>query len=367
MASLPIIGAASTLLAAQGAYAAYNPKGSLEKIGLRTRSKKDVITGKRIPGSSSNRFLQLIGQEKKEDAENTIREAEKASSKEKGMIFVFNLLLQTLEEIKRIWDEGRRNYGLDELIEELNLEKKESRLLYIIVYSSALTDSDAPLDMRNLLQRIKSDFGFPTNSAAFQEDPTNDSEMYYIRTHGLPYDHLLKRIQAVKSYIALWKKKVATAERNVLDEVVKTTAAARKSEYGPPRSSSIAPYDSVPWSLGPYSGIADYLPDTKEHKERVINKLERKKAEEEEAAAEKFRRDYYALRRADAIRREGLTPEQAADLPADFGRALNTTNGGRRRKKKTRKRRKRKSRRKSRKKKYKKRRTKKKTRKRRKN
>ena len=230
----------AAVVAAQGKNAELIAKESLAKAGLRTRSKKDVITGKRIPGSSSNRFLQLIGQEKKEDAENTIREAEKASSKEKGMIFVFNLLLQTLEEIKRIWDEGRRNYGLDELIEELNLEKKESRLLYIIVYSSALTDSDAPLDMRNLLQRIKRDFGFPTNSAAFQEDPTNDSEMYYIRTHGLPYDHLLKRIQAVKSYIALWEEKVDTAKRTVLDEVVKTAAA------GTPISSSIAPYDSVP-------------------------------------------------------------------------------------------------------------------------
>ena len=429
MASLPIIGAASTSFAAQGKNAELIAKGSLAKAGLRTRSKKDVITGKRIPGSSSNRFLQLIGQEKKEDAENTIREAEKASSKEKGMIFVFNLLLQTLEEIKRIWDEGRRNYGLDELIEELNLEKKESKLLYIIVYSSALTEKGATEDMRNLLKRIKSDFGFPTNSAAFQEDPTNDSEMYYIRTHGLPYDHLVERIQLVKSYIALWEEKVDTAKRTVLDEFVERAAATRKSKYGRPRSSSIAAYDGVRGVVGPYAHIADYLPDTEKHEERVINKLERrvkreraeqlkmaqedrpalkkaakkqerqekkqeraerkkmaqedrpalkkalqrrkereewkKRREEEEseatvllqarlrghkvrkdmkkkrreAAAEKFRRGYEARRRADAIRIQKLTPEQAADLPADFGRALNTTNGGRRRKKKTRKKR----------------------------
>ena len=175
MASLPIIAASSASLAAQGAYAAYNPKGSLAKIGLRTRSEKDVITGERIPGSSSNRFLQLIGQEKKEDAENTIREAEKASSRKKGMIFVFNLLLQTLEEIKRIRDEeaaGNNDPDLARLRREIELEEKESRLLYIIAYSSALTDDDAPPDMRNLLQRIKRDFGL-LPSFDWAEDPTN--------------------------------------------------------------------------------------------------------------------------------------------------------------------------------------------------
>ena len=321
----------AAVVAAQGKNAELIAKGSLAKAGLRTRSKKDVITGKRIPGSSSNRFLQLIGQEKKEDAENTIIEAEKASSKKKGMIFVFNLLLQTLEEIKRLWDEGRRNYDLNRLIEELNLEEKESRLLYIIVYSSALTDDDAPPDMRNLLQRIKRDFGFHAD-ASYLRDPTNISEMYYIRTHGLPYDHLLKRIQAVNSYIAFWKEKVDTAKRTVLDEVVKTTAAARKSEYGPPMDPHIAPYDSLKGVVGPYAGIADYLPDTEKHKQQVIDKRERMRAE-------KFRRAYEAERREAAIQRERLTPEQAKNLPHDYGRALNA-GGGRRRKKKTRKRRK---------------------------
>ena len=44
MASLPIIGAASTSFAAQGKNAELIAKGSLAKAGLRTRSKKDVIT-----------------------------------------------------------------------------------------------------------------------------------------------------------------------------------------------------------------------------------------------------------------------------------------------------------------------------------
>ena len=137
MASVPIIAASSASLAAQGAYAAYNPKGSLAKIGLRTRSEKDVITGERIPGSSSNRFLQLIGQEKKEDAENTIKEAEKASSRKKGMIFVFNLLLQTLEEIKRLRDLGDRvpaDMWPDLIKRSLNLKKKERRLFSMRYY-----------------------------------------------------------------------------------------------------------------------------------------------------------------------------------------------------------------------------------------
>ena len=342
MASLPIIGAASTSFAAQGKNAELIAKGSLAKAGLRTRSKKDVITGKRIPGSSSNRFLQLIGQEKKEDAENTIREAEKESSKKKGMIFVFNLLLQTLEKIKRQRDEAlahplhytEEDESLKRLIENLNLEEKECRLLYIIAYSSALTEDDAPPDMRDLLERIKHDFGLPEDSSRV---PTIWSEMHYMPTWGVTNDDLLKRIQYVESYIDLWNKKVATAERNALDRVVNAVAAGRKEEYGPKYSSSIQRYDNVDildrGVTGPYRNLAkNWITDTEEHKKQVKEKVKRRRTE-------KIRRDYFARRRADAIRREGLTPEQAADLPADYGRALNTTNGGRRRKKKTRKKR----------------------------
>ena len=286
MASLPIMGAASAALAAQGTAATIDPKGSLAKIGLRTRSEKDVITGERIPGSSSNRFLQLIGQEKKEDAENTIREAEKASSRKKGMIFVFNLLLQTLEEIKRLRDLGDRvpaDMWAGLIKRTLNLKKKERRLLYIIAYSSALTDDDAPPNMRNLLQRIKRDFDLVPTA------PTNWREMYQPGDINInprePYYHLRRRIQAVKSYIALWKKKVDTAKRNVLDEVVKTSAAARNPEYGRPRFPATTPYDDVRGVVGPYAHIAHYLPDTEEHKKQVIDKRERTRAE-------KFRRDY---------------------------------------------------------------------------
>ena len=342
MASLSI--ATGAIPAAASVEAIKSPKELLKKYGLRSRSKQNVITGERIPGSASNKFLQLIGQEKKEDAENTIKEVEKASSKERGMIFVFNLLLQTLKEIKataRSPAVVHTNYP--RLIKRtFNLKKKARRLLYIIAYSSVLTDDDAPPDMRNLLKRIKSDFDLSSNRPTWAQDPTNWSEMYNDGDKDRwisPYYKLDFKIEAVESYIVLWKEKIDTAKRNALDKVIKKIAADRNPEYGPVYSSSIQKYDNKKGLVGPYAKIAKYLKDTPEHKKQVTEKLKRQEQDaaaasatkiqaiergrigRQMARAEKIRKAYHKRRRYTAIRR-----------------ALHS--GGRRRKKKTRKRRK---------------------------
>ena len=340
MATLSI--ASGVIPATMAIKAIKSPKGFLEGLNLRTPSTNNIITGKRIPGSAKNSVLQLIYPNHDNETKNIIRKAEKASSKKEGMIFVFDLLLQTLEKIKRQRDEeqahphavGRRT--LKRVTEELNLEEKECRLLYIIAYSSALTEDDAPPDMRDLLQRIKRDFGLPLSDLT--RVPTIWSEMHYRATWGVTYDDLLKRIQYVKSYIDLWNKKVATAERNTLDRVVKAVAAGRKKEYGPKYSSSIQPYDNEGLT-GPYRNLAEnWIIDTEEHKKQVEEKVEREKDEKERRRTEKFRNGYHKHRRTAAIKRDRIPPEKAKKLPSNYGRALNA--GGRRRKKKTRKRRK---------------------------
>ena len=80
----------------------------------------------------------------------------------KGLGFVFKLLLKTLEDMKEIETLGdyidpREWEGL--LGKLRILKKKEDRLLYIIAYTSVLTDEEhTDQEMRDLLSSIKEYF-----------------------------------------------------------------------------------------------------------------------------------------------------------------------------------------------------------------
>jgi hypothetical protein len=258
-----------------------SPKGTLESLGLRSHSEENIITKKRIPGSANNKFLQFIGKEDG-DAFSIINEAENASARKKGMIFVFNLLLQTLKELQvfRNYDGGIRRtphfYSQIKL-----LKKKERRLLYIIAYLSPLTDGDATPQQRDLLQKIKNDFRLLPSSTGAPE-PTNWTEMYddYDRKmntsgrywyHSMnPYADLYYTIPAVESYIKLWEEKCKTIKRNLLDEVVKKAI----STHFPTISSSLVKYDTAAGVVGPFANISNFIPDTDEHKMQAIHKVE---------------------------------------------------------------------------------------------
>ena len=317
-------------------------KPALAALGLRTRSKKDTITGKRIPGSSSNKFLQVIGVENKEDAEKTIKEAEKASSKKKGLVFVFNLLLKTLEEIRKIRELGDvvDPSRWPELINQLKiLKEKEDRLLYIIAYSSILTDDDTSQDMRNLLASIKTTFQLTRPDS----EVTNWKNLYPSDTVvgvGSAFNNLDSKIRAVKEYIKIATGKSMTRDRRMARTVVKHKAPENIDP-------TLAPYEIAgnDKTVGPFFHIGSFLPDTPEHMQKTIDERER-------VAGEEFRKAYHKRRREDAIRRDialgRITAEEASNFPEDYGKALNT-GGKRSRKRKTRKRRKRKRTRKKRK------------------
>ena len=100
----------------------------------------------------------MLGKETEKDRQKIINEAERKSSRKKGLNFVFKLLLKTLENMKEIETLGdyvdpREWEGL---MDKLRILKKEDRLLYIIAYTSVLTDEEhTDQEMRDLLSSIK--------------------------------------------------------------------------------------------------------------------------------------------------------------------------------------------------------------------
>ena len=335
MATLPILGTAAAATA--GTAATISPKGTLARLGLRTPSEENIITGKRIPGSASNKFLQMLGKETEKDRQKIINEAERKSSRKKGLGFVFKLLLKTLENMKTIetlrdqidprvgWPEG--------LLGKLKiLKKKEDRLLYIIAYTSVLTDEEhTDQEMRDLLSSIKREFHLSFDASMVTDwrklYPSYTYNELYNSRYGITmaFDDLDDKISAVKQYIKIVDDKSRTRDRRMARAVVKHKAPKNID-------STLASYEGKSEAKGPFSHIGEFLPDTKEHKRKTIHEKER-------VRGEKFRKEYYKMRRENAIRRNiamgRLTKEQAANLPEDYGRG-----GGRRRKRKTRKRRK---------------------------
>ena len=364
MATLPILGTAAAATA--GTSATISPKGTLARLGLRTPSEENVITGKRIPGSASNKFLQMLGKETEKDRQKIINEAERKSSRKKGLGFVFKLLLKTLENMKEIETLGdyvdpREWEGLMDKLRIL--KKKEDRLLYIIAYTSVLTDEEhTDQEMRDLLSSIKRVFHLHrhpmmvTDWRKLYRGPMYDH--FYNSRSGITrvFFDLDDKISAVKQYIKIVDDKSKTRDRRMARAVVKHKAPKNIDP-------SLTSYEGETEGPGPFANIGEFIPDTKEHKRKAIH-------EQGRVRGEKFRKEYYKRRRENAIARDiamgRLTKEQAANLPEDYGRALNTTpselaraaegetkveteskeqkdassSGGRRRKRKTRKRRK---------------------------
>jgi len=345
----PILGA-SAAAAAAGTAATISPKGALSRLGLRTPSARDVITGKRIPGSASNHFLQRLGMETEEDRQKIINEAERKSSRKKGLGFVFKLLLKTLEDMKtiEILGDDVDPSEWEGLLGQLKiLKKKEDKLLYIIAYTSVLTDEEhTDQEMRDLLSSIKRVFHLSFHASMVTDwrklYPSSTYDELYNSRYGITmvFGDLDDKISAVKEYIKIVENKEKTRDRRGARMVARF--AASKHNLDP----TLAPYEIEGHNtIGPYSHIGKFIPDTPEHKQKTI-------AAREWLAGQKFLKEYHRQRRQSAIQRDialgRITEEEARKLPEDYGRALNT--GGRRRvKRKTRKRRKRKGTRKKRK------------------
>lgn len=337
MATLPILGSA----AAAGTAATISPKGTLAKLGLRTRSEENIITGKRIPGSASNKFLQMLGKESEKDRQKIINEAERKSSRKKGLGFVFKLLLKTLEDMKTIEILGDQvdPAEWEGLLGKLKiLKKKEDRLLYIIAYTSVLTDEEhTDQEMRDLLSSIKRVFHLSRHNRMVTDwrklYRSSTYDHLYNSRHGITmvFGDLDDKISAVKQYIKIVDDKSKTRDRRMARAVVKHKAPKNIDP-------SLTSYEGETEGPGPFAHIGEFLPDTEEHKRKTIH-------EQGRVRGEKFRKEYYKRRRENAIRRDiamgRLTKEQAVNLPEDYGRSLNAPpRGGRRRKRKTRKRRK---------------------------
>jgi hypothetical protein len=338
------------ILGTLGAGATFYPKETLAATGLRTRSVEDVITGERIPGSSSNRFFQLIGKENKEDAENTIKAAEKASAGKKGLVFVLKLLLKTLFDQQELLtytytaaadpnSEWGKHLRADLLKNVKRLKEREDRLLYIIAYSSLLAQPNATQDMRNLLKKIKTEFGLnrPDHEVTnwknlYVRQPQPSSDITRLgRPRHLFLEQLRDKITKVEEYIKIEKKIKKTAhekrERSWMGRVIKKKALERGLDP------TVSPNESGKDQRGPFWNIGEFLPDPiKPGEQKTINKRIRATEEKEEEEEEE-------------------KEEEAAKFPDQlFWRRSSLNTGGRRsRKRKTRKKRKRKRTRKKRK------------------
>ena len=318
MATLPILGTAAA--ATTGTAATISPKGTLARLGLRTPSEENVITGKRIPGSASNKFLQMLGKETEKDRQKIINEAERKSSRKKGLGFVFKLLLKTLEDMKEIETLGdyidpREWEGLMGKLRIL--KKKEDRLLYIIAYTSVLTDEEhTDQEMRDLLSSIKRVFHLHRHARMV----TDWRKLY----RGAMYDHLYNsrsgitrvffdlddKISAVKQYIKTVDDKSKTRDRRMARAVVKHKAPKNIDP-------SLTSYEGETEGPGPFANIGEFIPDTKEHKRKAIHEQGRVRGELVRAAEGETKVETESKEQKDA-----------------------SSSGGRRRKRKTRKRRK---------------------------
>ena len=344
----PILGA-SAAAAAAGTAATISPKGALSRLGLRTPSARDVITGKRIPGSASNHFLQRLGMETEEDRQKIINQAERKSSRKKGLGFVFKLLLKTLldiSELRRFY--RNRNYfsrgkKLEEFMDELMaLKKQEDKLIYILAYSSVLTDDGASQSMRNMLEQIRTTWGL--KNAPRNGEVTDWKLLYHQYDRARRYrrseatyffdDNLDAKIDLLFEYINIVENKEKTRNRRMARMVARHSAS--KYNIDP----TLLPYEKAGSNnaVGPLAHIGSFIPDTAEHKQKTI-------AAREWVGGQKFLKEYHRQRRQSAIQRDialgRITEEEARKLPEDYGRALNTRER-RSRKRKTRKRRKRK-------------------------
>ena len=276
----PILGA-SAAAAAAGTAPTISPKGALSRLGLRTPSARDVITGKRIPGSASNHFLQRLGMETEEDRQKIINEAERKSSRKKGLGFVFKLLLKTLLDISELRRFYRsRNYfsrgkELEEFMDELMaLKKQEDKLIYILAYSSVLTDDGASQSMRNMLEQIRTTWGLKN---APRNGEVTDWKLIYHQydrarryrrseaTYFFDYN-LDAKIDLLFEYIKIVENKEKTRDRRGARMVARL--AASKHNLDP----TLLPYEKAGSNnaVGPLAHIGSFIPDTAEHKRKTI-------------------------------------------------------------------------------------------------
>lgn len=234
-------------------------KKGLAMTGLRQRSQKDALTGKRIPASfawnrdavnrAGNKVIypgnavpavavlgqawahgndpfnslannqtpvfapllaagaaaKLVASEmpspasERRHSEEAINKTILASSKKKGLVFVFELLLKTLLEFQH-WQAGEgifdtRSHAYLERGKEL--KEKLQKLLYNIAYHSVLTEVGASNRRGLLLTNIKTRFDLVRPP----DEVTNWKKLYRRNREHLLIDDLDAKIRAVRVYI----------------------------------------------------------------------------------------------------------------------------------------------------------------------
>ena len=278
-------------------------KRALAMTGLRQRSQKDPLTGERIPASFAwNRYavnragnkviypgavvpvVAVLGQaqahgndpmealennqtpvfapllaagaaaklvarkmpspaSERRHSEEAINKTILASSKKKGLVFVFELLLKTLLEFQH-WQAGEgifdtRAHAYLERGKEL--KEKLQKLLYNIAYHSVLTEAGVSNRRRLLLENIKTRFDLDQPSNVV----TNWKKLYGRDREHLMIDDLPAKIRAVRGYVLGYQNMVNKRDRRMLPHVMK--AIGKKIEQIKPVPSA---HSSTPFRHG---------------------------------------------------------------------------------------------------------------------
>ncbi len=269
-------------------------KKGLAWTGLRQRSQKDALTGERIPASfawnrdavgSAGRLAtaatmvgapgasmgnlgtdeeaalafaplfaagtaaKLVASKmpspasERRHSEEAINKTILASSKKKGLVFVFELLLKTLLEFRRWQALANALEDPEQAYLERGKELKEKlqKLLYNIAYHSVLTEAGASRRRTLLLTHIKVRFDLvrPPNEV------TNWKKLYRRGREHLLIDDLDAKIRAVRVYVLGSKNISGQRDRRMLPHVMK--AIGKKIEQIKPVPSA---HSSTPFQHG---------------------------------------------------------------------------------------------------------------------
>lgn len=208
-------------------------------------------------------------------SEEAINAAILASSKKKGLVFVFKLLLKTLLDFRK-WKRTAHRLGDHEHtfnnLSGKELKEKLQKLLYNIAYHSVLTEEGASVSMQTLLANIKTRFDLDRPP----DEVTNWKELYDRDQWPRPVvvADLDAKIRDVRVYIHGSQNMVNKRDRRMLPSVVE--AIGKKVKDLPPvksvHSSASNTFQhgqletNLNSRLSPFTGIGDMIYNSRNHR-----------------------------------------------------------------------------------------------------
>ena len=235
---IPAVGTGATVAAIAGAATAAisNPKGVLNKVGLRTRSLENAVTGKSVKSTAINKFFTSGNKEEEAISLGIKVQAQEDSAREIGFVGTLKVLQEVIKELiahhdaamRRTVEETENEKSKGAWITKFKkLSKRKKELIYIIVYKV----------FPSVTRTVLPDF---IRLFKLRQHPQNYTQVFYDFTY--PYGEedtipsLLFQRQLIGSFI-----KRAEAKRVADEAVTEVKRRQRRADeevhnrYAPPR------------------------------------------------------------------------------------------------------------------------------------